>query len=96
MVNLKLSANSQLWQCHDNSGIAIYNGYDGNTIFLRSNLDATDPGADQPQTRSQILPSLIDEFTSAKIVSILAVNELESDKILNQLINWGILIGSED
>lgn len=90
MVKLTLSANTLLWQCPDDSGVAIYNGNDGSTIFLRSHLDTNEQST---STRSS---SFVRELTSANIGSFLAVNKLESDKILDQLINWGILIGSDE
>jgi len=82
-----LSPNSHLWLCPDNSGIAIYNGYDGNTIFLRSKIENTD---------SLDPTSLRVEFSSSRLSDLLGLSELECTTILNQLVDWGILVGSSD
>ena len=87
MSTLKLSKNSHVWLCPDSSGIAIYNGYDGNTVFLRSQLENTTGKTSSP---------LQQEFSSSRLSDLLGLSELESENMLNQLINWGILVGSDD
>ncbi len=83
-----------MWLCPDNSGIAIYNGYDGNTLFLRNSSENSQVlpqnAAHQDSTRLQ------GEISSSKIGSLLGLNKLECEKMITQLINWRVLIGSDD